>query len=113
MVKKTAVQVPVDHTLRYVDNNLKLYADVMQMDYEMFLVSVVDPLSLTLQCTIERESGQDLGLCIQGQLAIMRLKNFIPNIVYVDPQSAFRTMTQDFSGVEIDVGGAADFMAKF
>ncbi len=26
--------------------------------------------------------------------------------------SAFRTMTQDFPGVEIDVGGAADFMAK-
>lgn len=72
----------------------------------------MNPLSLTLQCKIERESGQDLGLCIQGQLAIMRLKNFIPNIVYVDPQSAFRTMTQDFPGVEIDVGGAADFMAK-
>jgi hypothetical protein len=32
--------------------------------------------------------------------------------VYVDPQSAFRTMTQDFPGVEIDIGGAADYIAK-
>jgi hypothetical protein len=112
MIKKTATRVPVDHTLRYVDKNLKLYMDVMHVDHEMFLVSVVDPLNLTLQCKIERESRHDLGMGLQGQLAILRSRNFNPNIVYVDPQSAFRTMTQDFPGVEVDVGGAADYVAK-
>jgi hypothetical protein len=29
--------------------------------------------------------------------------------VYSDPQSAFRSMTQDFPGVEIDIGGAGDY----
>ena len=98
--------------LRYVDKNLKLYADVMHIDYEMFLVSVVDPLNLTLQCKIEQESQRDLDMGLQGQLAILRSRNFNPNIVYVDPQSAFKMMTQDFQGVEIDVGGVADYVTK-
>jgi len=112
MVKKTATRVPVDHTLRYVDKNLKLYTDVMHIDYEMFLVSVVDPLNLTLQCEIERESRHDLGMGLQGQLATLRSRNFNPNIGYIGPQSAFRTMAQDFPGVEVDVGGAADYVSK-
>jgi hypothetical protein len=29
-----------------------------------------------------------------------------------DPHSTFRSMTQDFSGVAIDVGGANDYVAK-
>jgi hypothetical protein len=32
--------------------------------------------------------------------------------VYTDPHSTFRSMTQDFPGVEIDVGGAGDYVAK-
>jgi len=45
-------------------------------------------------------------------LAILRSRDFKLTVVYVDPQSAFRTMTQDFPGVEIDVGGRGDFVAK-
>jgi hypothetical protein len=112
MVKKTVTRVPVDHTLRYVDKNLKLYTDVMHIDYEMFLVSVVDPLNLMLQCKLEKESRHDLGMGLQGQLAILRSRNFNPNIVYVDPQSAFRAMMQDFLAVKVDVGGAADYVSK-
>jgi hypothetical protein len=33
-------------------------------------------------------------------------------IVYVDPYSMFKSMTQDYPGVEIDIGGAGDYMAK-
>ena len=32
--------------------------------------------------------------------------------MYTDPQSLFWSMTQDFPGVEIDVGGKGDYMAK-
>ncbi len=32
--------------------------------------------------------------------------------MYTDPQSAFRSRTQDFPSVEIDVGGAGDYAAK-
>ena len=112
MVKKTVSRIPVDRTLCYMDKNLKLYKDVMHLDHEIFLISAVDPINLMLQSKIERESKQDLGLGLQGQLAILRSRDFKPTIVYVDPQSAFRAMTQDFPGVEIDVGGKGDFMAK-
>jgi hypothetical protein len=91
---------------------LKLYADVMHIDTKKFLVSVADPLNLTLQSVIAGESRQELGMALQGQLAVLRSKGFIPMIVYVDPQSAFWAMTQDFPGVEIDVGGAGDYVAK-
>ena len=104
--------MPVDFTLRHTDKNLKLYTDVMHLDREMFLISEVDPINLTLQSKIERESKQELGLGLQGQLAILRSRDFKLTIVYVDLQSAFRTMTQDFPGVEIDIGGKGDFVAK-
>jgi hypothetical protein len=32
--------------------------------------------------------------------------------VYTDPHSTFISMTQDFPGVEIDVGGAGDYVVK-
>ncbi len=32
--------------------------------------------------------------------------------MYTDPHSTFRTMTQDFPGVKIDIGGAGDYVAK-
>jgi hypothetical protein len=98
--------------LRTTAKTLKLYADVMHIDTKKFLVSVADPLNLTLQSVIAGESKQELGMALQGQLAVLRSKGFIPSIVYVDPQSAFRAMTQDFPGVEIDVGGAGDYVAK-
>ena len=66
MVKKTIGRIPVDHTLCYTDKNIKLYTDVMHLDRKMFLILVVDPINLTLQSKIERESKQELGLGLQG-----------------------------------------------
>jgi len=73
--------MPVDLTLRHVDKNLKLYTDVMHLDRETFLILAVDPINLTLQRKIERESKQELGLGLQGQLAILRSLDFKPTIV--------------------------------
>jgi len=53
----------------------------MHIDKEMFLVSIVNPLNLTLQYKVERESRQELGLELQGQLAILRSRNFNPTIM--------------------------------
>jgi hypothetical protein len=96
MVKKTVGRTPVDHTLHYIDKNLKLYTDVMHLDREMFLISAVDPTNLMLQSKIEKESKQELGLGLQGQMAILRSRDFKPTIVYIDQQSVFQTMTKIF-----------------
>jgi hypothetical protein len=85
MVRKMVSRTHVDHMLRYTDKNLKVYTDFMHVDKVMFLVSIVDLLSLTLQCTVENESQHVLGLELQGHLAILRSRDFNPHIVYVDP----------------------------
>ncbi len=91
---------------------MKVYADVMHIVGKKFLVSMSDPLNLTLQSKIDNESRTTLGLALQGQLALLRSWGFVPTIVYTDPHSTFRSMTQDFLGVEIDIGGAGDYVAK-
>jgi hypothetical protein len=112
MTRRTVGRVPVDPALRSVEKTLKVYADVMHMDTKKFLISVTDPLHLTLQSHIESEGRTTLGMALQGQLALLRSRGFVPSIVYTDPHSTFRSMTQDFPGVEIDIGGAGDYVAK-
>jgi hypothetical protein len=46
---------------------------------------------------------------LQGQLALLRSRDFKPTIVYVDPLSSFRAMTLDFPGI---VGGMGDYVSK-
>jgi hypothetical protein len=105
MTRKMVGRVPIDPTLRSIEKILKVYADVMHIDTKKFLISVADPLHLMLQSQLESEARTPLGMALQGQLALLRSRGFIPSIVYTDPHSTFRSMTQDFPGVEIDVGG--------
>jgi hypothetical protein len=102
----------IDPSLHSVQKTLKVYADVMHIGGKKFLVSVSDPLNLTLQSKIDNESHTTLGLALQGQLALLRSQEFVPMIVYTDPHSTFRSMTQDFLGVEIDIGGAGNYVAQ-
>jgi hypothetical protein len=48
--------VPVDLDLCSVEKNLKLYTDMMFLEGEMILVTVVNPLNIVLQCRLENES---------------------------------------------------------
>jgi hypothetical protein len=112
MVKKTAHRMLVDSTLKHMGKELKLYTDAMHGDGTLFLVSTVNPLNLTLQCTVENQTKDTLGMGIQGQLALLRSRDYKLTIVYVDPHSSFRAMTQDFPGIEVDVGGKGDYVSK-
>ncbi len=89
-----------------------MHADVMHIDSEMFLVSVLEPLNLTLQFKIENESRMSLVMGLQGQLAVLQSRGFMLETVYTDPHSTFRSMTQDFPSVTIDVGHEGDYIAK-
>jgi hypothetical protein len=77
-----------------------------------FLVSVIEPLQLTIQAPLENETADQLGLALQGHLSLLRVRGFQPNIVYVDPQSGFRALKNSFPGVLIDDGGASDYVPK-
>jgi hypothetical protein len=84
----------------------------MHLEGNMFLVMVADPLNLTLQSYVENEGRMSLGMALQGQLSLLKSRGFQPRVVYTDPHSTFRSMTQEIPGTEIDVSGAYDHVAK-
>ena len=112
LTKKKVSRSQVDLGLGSTDKNLRLYTDVMHLEGNMFLVTVADPLSLTLQSYVENEGMMSLCMALQGQLSLLKSRGFQPRIVYTDPHSTFRSMTQEFTGTEIDVSGANDHVAK-
>jgi len=112
LVKRTVGRMPVDVTLCSTEQKQKLSTDVMEIDGRKFLVTVSDPLHLTLQTAVENESKQVLGMALQGHLMTLWSRGFEPTIVYVDPHSMFRGMQRDFPGVEVDMGGARDYVPK-
>jgi ribonuclease HI len=73
---------------------------------------VAGPLNLTMQSYVENEGRMSLDMALQGQLSLLKSRGFESRIVYTDPQSTFRSMTQEFLGTEIDVGEANDHVAK-
>jgi hypothetical protein len=64
MTKKTIGRVPVDLVLHIVEKNLRVY--------KKFLITVSNPLSLTIQTQIENEGRTVLGMALQGQLALLQ-----------------------------------------
>ncbi len=89
-----------------------IYANVMHVDGFKFLISVVEPLQLTIQVQLENETADQLGLALQGHLSLLQARGFHPMVVYVDPQSGFRALKNVFLGVLIDDGGASDYVPK-
>jgi len=112
MTKRMGGRMKVDISRRSVDNAIQLSTNVMHIGRDMFLISVTEPLNLTLQSQLENKGKLALGMALQGQLAILQSRRFLPEIVYTDPYSTFRAMTKDFPGVAIVVGGAGDYVAK-
>ncbi len=85
LVKKKVGQVPMDVKLRHVEKEQKLHTDVMSVDGMKFLVTVSDPLNLTIQTWIRNESKTEMGMALQGQLGLLWSQAFKPVVVYVDP----------------------------
>jgi hypothetical protein len=89
-----------------------IYADLMHVDGFKFLISVVEPLQLTIQVPLENETADQLGLALQGHLSLLRARGFKSIVVYVDHQLGFRALKNLFPGVLIDDGSASDYVAK-
>jgi len=112
MTKKPVRRAVIDDSLVMHEKRQKMYSDVMHFEGNMFLITVCDPLNLTLCTHIERETGQQLGLALQGQIDALRSRSFIPSVVYTDPAPGFKAIVSLFPGVIIDTGGAQDNNAK-
>jgi len=112
VTKQAVKRAIVDDDLVLKEKNLVLHLDVMHIDKHHFLVMVCDPLQLMLQVYIERESHIVLGMALQGQLELLSSKGFRPLHIYVDTQSALKSLETKFPNVSIDVAGAKDYVPK-
>jgi hypothetical protein len=104
MTRRPANRAVYDDNLLADEKKQVLHSDVMHIDHKRFLITVSVPLHLTMQCPIERETANTLGVALQGQLELLRSRGFVPVRVHTDPQSAFRALTTSFENVVIDVG---------
>jgi hypothetical protein len=68
MTNKKVSRVQVDLGLCSVEKNLCQYVDVMHVDGFVFVIIVMDPLNLMLQCKIENKGKLALSMGLQGQL---------------------------------------------
>ena len=103
MIKKKASRARFDDHLIMDQKRQTLHSDVMHLDGQLFLVTIFKPLQLVLQCAIERETALVLGSALQSQLELLRSRGFVPVRVYMDPQSAFRTLMTKFENVVIKI----------
>jgi hypothetical protein len=112
LTERSIARAVIDPTVVMREKIQELHTDVMHIDGHKFLISHVEPLQLTLQTPLKNETADQLGLGLQGQLSVLRARGFQPTVVYVDPQSGFRTLKNMFPGVLVDDGGAADYVPK-
>jgi hypothetical protein len=94
MTKKKISRAIIDENLMLDEKRQVLYSDVMHIDSNKFLITVCEPLQLTIQNRIERETQNELGLALQSQLNLLRSRGFKPTVVHTDPQSASRALEQ-------------------
>jgi hypothetical protein len=70
MTRKPVRRAIVDDDLKMDEKKQVLHCDVMHVDGQRFLVTVCEPLQLTVQVAVERESQAILGPALQGQLEL-------------------------------------------
>lgn len=82
---------------QYADPELKaeqqkeqrLYTDIFSVRQQSFMLTLAEPLGLTIVTSLENETTDQLGLAL-------------------DPQPGFKALRGKITGMEIDVAGAGD-----
>jgi Reverse transcriptase (RNA-dependent DNA polymerase) len=111
-VKSPVERQEVDETSREQRKHQVLFLDVMEVCKQHFLITLAEPLQLMMNACTGRQTTENLGRALQGQLDLLRARGFVPVRVHVDPQSGLRALVGQFPGVEVDVCGAGDHMDK-
>jgi len=101
---------------QYADPELKaeqqkeqrLYTDIFSVRQQSFMLTLAEPLGLTIVTSLENETTDQLGLALQEQVNLLRSYGYIPTVTYLDPQPGFKALRGKITGMEIDVAGAGD-----
>ena len=76
MTKKKAVRVQYSEELKPCEREQLLYADVITIDTKKSLLSISEPLQLTMHHGLKDESQSSLGQALQSQLQVYRERGF-------------------------------------
>jgi hypothetical protein len=71
LTRKATAHAVINPTAMMKEKVQALHMDVMHLDGHKFLVSVVEPLQLTIQPPIQNETANQLGLGLQGHLSML------------------------------------------
>jgi hypothetical protein len=110
-VNRRVHRLQTDDDLKMGVVKQQLYSDVMHCDDRKFLVSVAEPLHVTMSTPIERETVHCLGTALQEHIDTLREKGFNTVRVHCDPQRALEALSGRFPGTEIDTQGAGDHLS--
>lgn len=67
----------------------RLYTDIFNVRQQPFMLTLAEPMGLTIVAALENETTDQLGLAL-------------------DPQPGFKALRGKITGVEIDIAGAGD-----
>lgn len=112
MTKKDVSRAIIDEDLMLDEKKQILYSDVMYVKSNKFLITLCKPPQLVMWCRIEQETQSELSFALWEQLNLLCSRGFVPTIVHMDPQSAFRVIKGSFQEMIINVGGTGDYIAK-
>ena len=100
----------VQDDLKAQRTNQVLTTDIMYVEKQKFLISIVSPLELVLQSPMSSDTANQMGIGLQTHLNTLRSRGFNVTRVICDPE--FSTLQGMFPGVEIDCTGAGDHVGK-
>ena len=78
LTHKKVSRARMDPALQEPSKSVEMRGDVMHIDGEKFLITVSEPMQLTLQTPIKSESTSALGRALQNQLQVLQERGFVP-----------------------------------
>ena len=90
----------------------EMYGDVAFFSQQPFLVCLSMPLGLITVSELANRKATTLGSALHTHISTIQNRGFNPTIVHLDPERGFTALESAVPGVEVDVSGAGDHMAK-
>ena len=89
-----------------------MISGVMEISKEVFLLTLLIPLELTVSLGLTSTKEEALGHAIQAQLDLIWNWHFDTDTVIYDPQSSLVAFQNKFPGIVFDITGAGDHLPK-
>jgi hypothetical protein len=87
-----------------------MISDIMYVKQKPYLVSMSQPLNLTMATKLESELTEVLGRAVTDQINLVKSRGFEVRRLRIEPQASMKALTGRLPGVEVDVTGAGDHL---